>query len=71
MGNTVYAEELVGLSLAEANIVVEHYRVYRNCDCKYRIRELRSVVPNDIVCKVNCPNILNIYVVDDQIIKID
>ena len=71
MGNTIYAEALVGMTVVRAERFIGENNVYFDANhTKYRIMKICVSYPNSIDTKVDCPNILNVKVENNVISKI-
>jgi hypothetical protein len=72
MGNTLYADTLIGMTLKTAKKFITDNYVYfiDTTGTKYKITIIREIVLNGIYTKDDCPNRLNVETENDVIITI-
>ena len=61
MGNYVYAETLIGMTIPIATKYIKENSVYLG-NSTYKITEIRPISPNGIYTKECCPNTLDVTI---------
>lgn len=71
MGNTLYAEALIGMTVPRAKrFITENYVYFDINNTKYRIMHIRKIVPDSLYTMEYCPTRISVETKNDIIIKI-
>jgi len=71
MGNYVFADTLIGMTIDDAREYLENNKVYLDTDnTKYRLLRIRVIYPNGMYTKDYCPNRVHVLTSNGVITKI-